>query len=96
MVGIKLEESNRIELRVNTRKLNILEQIGNLEKLEKDNELYRLNIKPQFIVNNTKGAKPKVYEILSKSFQIAGQYRTYDYIKARKSAVFLEPIRVFK
>ena len=26
---------------------------------------------------------------------IRGQYRTYDYLRAKKAAVYLEPIRVF-
>ena len=32
---------------------------------------------------------------ISKSLDIQGQYRTYDYMTAKKSAVYLEPIRVF-
>ena len=36
-----------------------------------------------------------VYNLISKSNEIQGQYRTYDYLEAKKSAVYLEPIRVF-
>ena len=45
--------------------------------------------------------KDKIIEYFSsgikepKSFKIGNQYRTYDYLTAIKSAVYLEPIRVF-
>ena len=62
---------------------------------DKENELYRLEIDDKFIINDIKGAKKKVYEVLSRELNIRGQWRTYDYYKARKSAVYLEPIRIF-
>ena len=37
----------------------------------------------------------KAYDLLKKGLGVAGQYRTYDYYQARKSAVYLEPIRIF-
>ena len=46
-------------------------------------------------VMKIKGVKPMVYNLIKRSNEIQGQYRTYDYLEARKSAVFLEPIRVF-
>ena len=54
-----------------------------------------IEIKPTFIVNDKKGIKKQAYDKISRSLDIAGQYRTYDWKKARKAAVFLEPIRVF-
>ena len=47
------------------------------------------------IQNDVKGIKAKAYELLSKGLGISGQYRTYDYMTAKKSAVYLEPIRIF-
>ena len=46
-------------------------------------------------MNDIKGVKKEAYDKISNSLGIQGKYRTYDYITARKSAVYLEPIRVF-
>ena len=48
-----------------------------------------------FIINDKKGIKKQAYDKISRSLDIVGQYRTYDYLTAIKSAVYLEPIRVF-
>ena len=74
LIGVKLEESNTIDLK---------------------NKLYELEIKPTFIVNDKKGIKKQAYDKISRSLDIAGQYRTYDWRKATRAAVYLEPIRVF-
>ena len=95
LIGIKLEESNKIKLRLNQKQVNILEQIGNFVNIDEKNNLFKLIIKPQFVTNDIKGIKPAAYEKISKSFDIQGQYRTYDYTIAKTSAVYLEPIRVF-
>jgi len=94
LIGVKIEESNKIELRLTPKQVDILEQVGDFINIDEDNNLYRLEIKTQFLTNDIKGVKPMVYEKISKNLQIQGQYRTYDFIKARKSAVYLEPIRV--
>ena len=93
-IGGKIEESNKIELRLTPKQVDILEQVGDFINIDEDNNLYRLEIKTQFLTNDIKGVKPMVYEKLSKNLQIQGKYRTYDYMIAKKSAVFLEPIRV--
>ena len=95
LIGIKLEESNKISLRLNARQVTILEKIGDFKKIDDENNLYQLKIKEQFVVNDIKGIKKQAYDKISKSFNIEGQYRTYDYLTAKKSAVYLEPIRVF-
>ena len=95
LIGIKLEEANRNQLIVTKKQLNIFEQIGNFIPVDKANNLYRLNINPQFIVNDMRGVKPRAFDLLSKGLKIAEQYRTYDYYKARRSACYLEPIRLF-
>ena len=95
LTGIKLEESNKISLRLNTRQLALLEQIGDFKKIDDKNNLYKLEIDNRFVVNDTKGIKKSAYDKISKGLNIQGQYRTYDYMTARKSAVYLEPIRVF-
>ena len=95
LIGIKLEESNRIELRFNQRQVNILNKTGDLEPVNIKENIYRIKFKDRFIINEIKGVKPRVYDLIKRSDEIQGQYRTYDYLEARKSAVFLEPIRVF-
>ena len=94
LIGIKLEESNKISLRLNKTQVNILEQVGDFKKIDDKNNLYKLEIKSQFITNNIKGVKPSVYDKISKGLNIQGQYRTYDYSVAKTSSVYLEPIRV--
>ena len=95
LIGIKLEESNRIELRFNQRQVNILNRTGDLISVNAKENIYRVKFKDRFIINEIKGVKPMVYDLIKRSDEIQGQYRTYDYLEARKSAVFLEPIRVF-
>ena len=70
-------------------RLNVTLKDGN------KNNLYKLEIDRKFVINDIKGIKQEAYDKISKSFNIQGQYRTYDYIKAKSSAVYLEPIRVF-
>ena len=95
LIGIKLEESNKINLRLNQKQINILETIGEFKPIDLKNKLYELEIKSTFIVNDKKGIKKQAYDKISRSLDIAGLYRSYDWRKARKAAVFLEPIRVF-
>ena len=73
----------------------LLEKIGDFKKIDDKNNLYKLEIKEMFILNDIKGIKQSAYDKISKSLNIKGQYRTYDYKTAKKSAVYLEPIRVF-
>jgi hypothetical protein len=94
LIGIKLEESNKISLRLNKKQIQVLESIGEFKPLDIDNKLYELVIKPTYIANDKKGIKKNAYDKISRSLGIAGQYRTYDWGKAKKSAVYLEPIRV--
>ena len=95
LVGIKLEESNKVLLRLDKKQLMSLEKIGDFKKIDNKNNLYKLEIKERFIVNDTQGIKQEAYDKISKSLNIQGGYRTYDYFQAKKSSVYLEPIRVF-
>jgi len=95
LIGIKLEESNKISLRLNQKQVMLLEKIGDFKKIDDKNNLYKLEIKKTFIINDIKGVKQSAYDKISKGLGIQGQYRTYDYMTAKKSAVYLEPIRVF-
>ena len=95
LIGIKLEESNKISLRLTQRQVVLLEQIGNFIKIDDKNNLYKLEIDRKFLMSDIRGIRQEAYDKISKGLNIQGQYRTYDYLKAKKSAVFLEPIRVF-
>ena len=95
LIGIKLEESNRIELRLNQRQVDIFNKTGDLESVNAEENIFRVKFKDRFVINEIKGVKPTVYDLIKKSNEIQGQYRTYNYLEAKKSAVFLEPIRVF-
>jgi len=95
LIGIKLEESNKISLRLTSRQVMLLETIGDFIEIDGENNLYKLEIDRRFVINNIKGIKQEAYDKISKSLGIQGKYRTYDYMTAKKSAVYLEPIRVF-
>ena len=95
LIGIKLEESNRIELRLNQKQVDIFNKTGDLEVVNAEENIYRVKFKKRFVLNEIKGVKARVYDLISRSNEIQGQYRTYDYFQAKKSAVYLEPIRVF-
>ena len=95
LIGVKLEESNKINLKLDQRQIRILETIGEFKSIDTKNKLYELIIKPNFLINDKKGIKKQAYDKISRSYDIAGQYRTYDWRKATRAAVYLEPIRVF-
>tara|TARA_R110002167_G_scaffold161334_1_gene357512 strand:- start:119 stop:589 length:471 start_codon:yes stop_codon:yes gene_type:complete len=95
LIGIKLEESNKIVLRITGRQVKVLEKLGELRKIDDENNLYRLIIKENLVLNNIRGIKKSAFKLISQSLNIRGSYRTYDYRRAKKSSVYLEPIRIF-
>ena len=97
LIGIKLEESKKIQLRLTNKQVLLIEKIGDLVKLnpDEDDDLYKLEIHKRFILNDVKGVKQPAWDLISRSLPVQGQYRTYDYKKSRTSAVNLEPIKLF-
>lgn len=95
LIGIKLEDNNKIKLRMTKKQVDVLEKIGDFLPIDEENNLYTLAIDNRFVLNDIKGVKQSAYDKISRSLNIKGQYRTYDYRTAKKSPVFLEPIRVF-
>ena len=93
LIGIKLEESNKISLRLTQKQVTLLEKIGDFIKIDDKNNLYKLTIKETYLISDIKGIKKQAWDIISKNLSIKGKYRTYDYDKAKKSSVYLEPIR---
>jgi len=89
LVGLKLEEQGTIPLIRNKPLLvQLLEKIGVIQVVDGENEIYRVLIKNV----NTRGVKQDTYIKLKRQLEKYNLYRTYDYMKARKSQVFLEPI----
>ena len=95
LIGIKLEESNLIDMRLTDKEITIFEKIGTLDIVDAEHNIFKLTIDKKFIVNNIIGVKQRAWKILSNSLKILGQYRTYDFNRAKRSAVYLEPIRLF-
>ena len=93
LVGLKLEESGNIPtIRSRPFLVQLLESLGNIEVVSGDDQIYRITIK-----NFDKlGVRPQVYNEIKRYIKDYSVYRTYDFIEARKSQVFLEPISLPK
>ena len=89
LVGLKLETQGiRPIIRDKQVLVRLLEKVGVIQVVDGENELYRVLIKNV----NTRGVKQDTYIKLKRQLEKYDLYRTYDYMKARKSQVFLEPI----
>ena len=93
--GLKLEGSNITVFGNKEEAWTLLTEIGDLEVISFKDEIYKININPKYI--GTWGANEKLYEAIQKTPQgRKAQFRTYDWDQVRKSAVFLEPIKLPK
>ena len=93
LVGLKLEEQGTIPLIKNKPLLvTMLEQVGEIEVVDDENEIFKVVIQG----TGPRGATPRVYDRIKKKLNQFSVYRTYDYNEARKSTVFLEPIKLPK
>ena len=91
LVGLKLEESGTIPLIKNKPLLvSMLEQIGDIEVVDGKNEIFKVRV----LGTGPRGATRRVYDRVKKKLNRFSVYRTYDYKEAKKSAVFLEPIKL--
>ena len=89
LVGLKLETQGiRPIVRDKQVLVRLLEKVGVIQVVDGENEIYRVLIKNV----NTRGVKQDTYIKLKRQLEKYNLYRTYDYMKARKSQVFLEPI----
>ena len=90
LVGLKLEYHGTIPTIRNKPKLvELLERVGDVVVVDLENQIYRVNLIPN---PGPRGVKKNVYHKLKQYIARHSVYRTYDYMKAKKSAVFLEPI----
>ena len=89
LVGLKLESRGVIPM-IKSKPIlvQLLERIGSIQIVNEDSGIYRVEI-PGI---GPKGVKRAAYKKIKRYIEAHSIYRTYDYKKARKSAVFLEPI----
>ena len=98
LVGLKLESRGTIPTVTSKPTLvMILEEIGEIDIIESTglDTLFRVEINPGDLAAGRigkKGVKQSVYDRIKSLIQNYSVYRTYDYVKASKSAVFLEPV----
>ena len=93
LVGLKLESRGNIPtIKSKPIMVQLLERVGGIEVVSGEDEIYRVNIENV----GTRGVKQQVYSKLKTYINQYSVYRTYDYIEARKSQVFLEPIKLPK
>ena len=89
LIGLKLEIASVIPTIRNKPKLvQLLERIGELEVVDSESGIYRVNIKNL----GPRGVKQATYQKVKKYIERHSVYRTYDYREAKRSVVFLEPI----
>jgi hypothetical protein len=92
---MKLEGSNISVFGNRDEAWTLLSEIGKLEIIDLDNEIYKTNIDGKYI--GTWGANKKLYDAIQKTPQgKKAQFRTYNWDQVRKSAVFFEPIKLPK
>jgi|TARA_R110000744_G_scaffold336302_2_gene441603 hypothetical protein len=93
LVGLKLEDRGTIPMiKSKPMLVQLLERVGDIEVVSGDDQIYRIEIKNVGV----RGVKKQTYTKLKQYIGRYSVYRTYDYIKARKSSVFLEPISLPK
>lgn len=89
LVGLKLETRGNIPTITNKPLLvELLETVGDLTVIDEDSGIYRVLITEI----GSRGVRPSVYKRIQRDLKKFTIYRTYDYVQARKSQVFLEPI----
>lgn len=89
LVGLKLEDRGTIPIIKNKPMLvQLLERVGYIEVVSGEDQIYRVIIEG---VGN-RGVRKATYTKLKQYIEKHSVYRTYDYIEAKKSQVFLEPI----
>tara|TARA_B100000029_G_C17142538_1_gene802974 strand:- start:71 stop:562 length:492 start_codon:yes stop_codon:yes gene_type:complete len=95
LTGMKLEGSNISVFGNRDSAWQLLNEVGKLEIIDLENEIYKVNIEQRYI--GTWGANEKLYKALQKTPEgKKAEFRTYEWNQVRKSAVFFEPIKLPK
>ena len=89
LVGLKLEDRGTIPIIKNKPLLvQLLERVGEIKVVSGDDQIYRI------VIENlgNRGVRQATYKNLKRFIERYSVYRTYDYMEAKRSQVFLEPI----
>ena len=93
IIGLKLESMGiRPMIRDKETLLQLLENIGTVNAVDTKNEIYTIDIRNTGHLGTNKEFYNKI-KAISDKYKL---YRTYDWKEAKKSAVFLEPIKLPK
>ena len=91
--GLKLESRGSIPtIKSKPMVVQLLERFGDIQVVDGENGIFRINLPNA----GPRGVKKNVYNQLKNYINKYSIYRTYDYMEAKKSAVFLEPIALPK
>tara|TARA_B100000482_G_C12562365_1_gene280602 strand:+ start:209 stop:673 length:465 start_codon:yes stop_codon:yes gene_type:complete len=91
--GLKLESRGNIPtIKSKPMVVQLLERFGDIQVVDGENGIFRINL-PN---TGPRGVTKNVYNKLKNYINKYSVYRTYDYMEAKKSAVFLEPIALPK
>jgi hypothetical protein len=91
LIGLKIEESNRPLVPRGVVEKFLME-IGEIELVDAKNKIYGLKLETKG--NMGKAQLRKLWRDLKPLNRANNLYRTYDYLKAIKSPVYLEPIKL--
>jgi len=91
LIGLKIEESNRPLVPRDVIEKFLME-IGEIELVDARNKIYGLKL--ETIGNVGEVQIKRFYRDLKPLNRTNNLYRTYDYVKARKSPVYKEPIKL--
>ncbi len=94
LTGIKLKENGKIRVRFNTGTVRIFERIGKFTAVNYDEDVFKLEVDKQFLISEIKGVKNNGFNKIASSNKIRSNYRTYDWLQAKKSPVYLEWLKV--
>jgi hypothetical protein len=98
LIGLKLENNNKIELKLTSSIVEFLQKLGKFKKvdpLDIKSTLYRLDVDQNFLMSDIKGVKQGAYKKIAANSNINTQYRTYNYQQAKGSSVYLNEVKFF-
>jgi hypothetical protein len=91
-IGLKLETSNMPTVKGKLRN-TLLESMGEIQTVDEESSIYRVEISKSFILNARKGVKESFYKKIRPYVKKHDIYRIYDWEKLRATPIYLEPIR---
>ena len=93
LIGLKLESQGSVPIIKNKNILQkLLSKLGKVRVVDFKDEIYKVVIEG----TDSRGARKITYDKIKRQVNKYNIYRTYNYDLARKSQVFLEPIKLPK